>query len=382
MKLLKVFIGIVLAFLLIFLVLRLIWSFGPKTPIQLLLLDKTVVDYEWIEHRSFSWILKHNRYVKPDEEFYSFKEDYYGFIPRRPKRARNYDINRIKITEIENLLSTYSILYIIDAQGVYYNEWYKGGLKSRNKTSVIYGGMGQNDYLLLKGFVEEGKPVICEYNIFGAPTSDLYRRKVEETIDIWWTDWSGKYYNSLNDSRKTDIPEWIITEYKNRNEGEWPYKEAGIILTKGKEDFIVLEEGTHLENSALKLVTDDKYSTTYSLPREIDFTKSFEIVQPGTTNSILANFVLTVNSEGQELLDARRLPSEFPAILINNKKPTYYFAGDFAQNNIAMSSASLVWGKKIGNILGGSSKDFFWQYYEPLISGLLESFRKVEEVEN
>ncbi|MBN1185121.1 MAG: hypothetical protein JXB49_22735 [Bacteroidales bacterium] len=373
MKILKTLVVIILLLLLAVVSLRVIWGVKAKQQISLLLLDKTVLNYHYEEHKSFNWVLKYNKYYKENNEPYSYKEDYFGFIPKKPEAERNYDLHRIKITEIDQLASKYDILYVIDARGVYFNEWYTG-LQSKNNASLIYGGITQNDYLLIKKFFEESKPMICEYQIFESPTSDLYRRKTEEVLDIQWTEWTGRYFTSLEETKHSEVPGWLIKEYKNRNGGKWPFKNPGVILIKGHEDFVVLEEGTHLNNSTPVIKCTEEFAKAYSLPAEVDFTNLFEIVNSGNSNTNLASFVLDVNNEGLEALRARELGSEFPAIIINNVRPAFYFAGNFSKNDVNMYYSSIAGGEKLGALFSGKKSVFFWKFYNPLMKSILYSF--------
>ena len=373
MKKLKTLAIIVLVLIFAVVLLKVIWGGWSKQQVKLLLLDKTVLNYDYDEHKSFYWILKYNKYYKENNKPYSYKQDYFGFIPQKPEKNQNYEINRIKITEIDNLATKYDILYVIDARGVYFNEWYKG-IYSKNKKSLIYGGISQNDYLLIKKFIEDSKPTICEYQLFESPTSGLYRRKTEEVLDVHWSGWTGKYFKSLEDSKHTEVPGWLINEYKNRNGGKWPFTKDGIILIKGNEDFIVLENGTHLNHNMPILESSNDFAQSYSLPAEIDFDRWFEIVSAGNSNTTKASFKLNVNDDGLEALSARELDTLFPAIIINNVKPSFYFAGDFSENHVNMFFSGIADGEKLGDLFSGKQSDFFWDYYNPLMKGIIKSF--------
>jgi len=74
---------------LLILVSFLLWFFKPKKELNVFLLDKTVPTKERNEHKSFHWVLNHNRYVKPDKERYKLKEDYYGFFPTNPENSNS-----------------------------------------------------------------------------------------------------------------------------------------------------------------------------------------------------------------------------------------------------------------------------------------------------
>ena len=125
------------------------WTFQGKESVQILILDKTVPTLERHKHRSFNWILNHEKYVKANNRRYLYKKDYYGFFPLKPLRNRQYDIKRIRLGEIINMAEEYDGAYFTDTYGVYFNDWYQGINKNR-RSRKIYGGLLNNDYLLFK----------------------------------------------------------------------------------------------------------------------------------------------------------------------------------------------------------------------------------------
>ncbi len=77
----KVFL-FVLALLLVVPAISLVkWVIQPKVPLQIMILNKTVPSLERHKHRSFHWVLNHEKFVKQDEKPYSFVKDYFGFVP-------------------------------------------------------------------------------------------------------------------------------------------------------------------------------------------------------------------------------------------------------------------------------------------------------------
>ncbi|MCK7533125.1 MAG: hypothetical protein MZV63_19850 [Marinilabiliales bacterium] len=58
------------------------WSFQEKKPIDIVILDKTVPTLERLNHKSFTWILNNERFVKKDNnKSYSFKKIIMDFHP-------------------------------------------------------------------------------------------------------------------------------------------------------------------------------------------------------------------------------------------------------------------------------------------------------------
>jgi hypothetical protein len=58
------------------------WAFQEKKPMNILVLNKTVPTLDRVTHRSLFWILKNERFVdKEKKSSYSYRSDYYGFLP-------------------------------------------------------------------------------------------------------------------------------------------------------------------------------------------------------------------------------------------------------------------------------------------------------------
>ena len=54
------------------------WNFQAKKPIDIILVDKTVPTLERDHHKSFSWILMNERFVKKENKrSYSYIKDYF-----------------------------------------------------------------------------------------------------------------------------------------------------------------------------------------------------------------------------------------------------------------------------------------------------------------
>lgn len=87
-----------------------------------------------------------------------------------------YDIARVRLSEIINLAEQNDVIYLTDTYGVYFNDWYRGINRSR-RSRMIYGGLNNSDYLLLKEMCDRNKLVIAEYNTLGHPTPPLERIK-------------------------------------------------------------------------------------------------------------------------------------------------------------------------------------------------------------
>jgi hypothetical protein len=368
---------IILAIIIALPVINLIrWTFQAKKPMNIVLVDKTVPTLEREHHRSFSWILTNQRFVKKESgSSYSFRKDYYGFFPQRPLRDHKWDRNDYRLTDVIELAKKSDAVYFADTYGVFFNDWFRGINKSR-KSRKLYGGLNNTDYLLIKEMKDRNKLIVLEYNSFEYPTAEFESFRTQEKLGITFSGWTGKYFSTL-DSTGPDFPIWMTTMYRKEYKKPWTFKKAGIVILKEK-DIIVLEEGTHLKNPMPHIITDAAYCTKYGVDASVAFDKWFDIIDP-QQNNIVSKFKIETTSIGDTLLSVNSLLNEFPAVI---QEPTgqrvYYFSGDFANSDMPFWTSRFL-GLNIVKPLLYSDKPedtrrFFWLYYKPLINGIFTEY--------
>ena len=368
---------IILAVLLILPVINLLqWTFMEKKPIDIIIVDKTVPSINREKHKSFDWILTNDRFVKKDKrKSYSFRKDYYGFIPTRPLKKKLWDRNEYRLADLKDLPEKADAIYITDTYGVFFNEWYQAFSQTR-RTRKIYGGLNNNDNLLIKEMKDRNKLVLMEYNTFDYPTADYESFRAQERLGIKFTGWTGKYFASL-DSTSRDFPVWLTTMYRKQYQKPWTFKKEGIVLLQERA-VIVLEQGTHLVKPIPDIVTEPSASASWNLPEMISFDQWFDIVNP-MANNVLSKFIIATTSEGDSLLAGNSLDNEFPAVIQEPlEKRTYYFSGDFAHNDIPYCTARFKGIDKLKGLLYSKKPNdprrFFWLYYKPLIEGIFNEY--------
>jgi len=352
------------------------WTFQPKKPLKVLILDKTVPTLERDKHRSFNWILNHNKYVKTNKRRYSYKKDYMGFYPLRPLREKQWDRKVIRLSEVLNLADSLDVLYYTDTYGVYFNDWYKGLSKNR-RSRLIDGGLKSNDYLLLKEMKDRNKLILAEYNILDYPTSPLDRNKTETLFGIHWTEWTGKYFESLDILKNPDFPPWIVSLYEKQYRKDWSFKNSGIVLVKGNR-VVVLENETHLEIEVPYIYTTTYGQEKFDLPYKVNFPYWFEVIESGE-NNVIANFKIHSNEVGDSILYSNMIRKIFPAIIEQpGENNCYYFTGDFTYNPVNNKTAYFKGIEKLEFLLvndaPGNGTRFYWSYYKPLITGILDRY--------
>jgi hypothetical protein len=352
------------------------WSAQAKKPLDVIIVDKTVPTLEREHHKSFSWILTNDRFVdKEKNASYSYTKDYFGFYPQRPIRDKKWDRNDYRLTDVISLAEKNDAIYFTDTYGVFFNDWFRGINKSR-KSRKIYGGLNNNDFLLLKEMKDRNKLIIMEYNCFDYPTAQFESVRTQEKLGITFTGWTGKYFSSL-DTNQVDFPIWMTSMYRKQYGRSWSFSKPGIVILKEK-DIVVLEQGKDLKSAMPLIETDSAYASKYGVIPSVAFDQWFDIIIP-LENTIISKFRLDTTPLGDTLLSTNSLFREFPAVVQDPvAQRIFYFSGDFATYDVPFWTARFKGVEKLKGILFSDKPEdtrrFFWLYYKPLINGIFTDY--------
>jgi hypothetical protein len=356
------------------------WTVQTKKVMNVMILDKTVPTLNRDHHRSLVWILTNGRFVKKNRQSYSYTKDYFGFFPTKPVRDAGWSQIPLKFQEVFTMVEKYDALYFADTYGVYFNDWFKGISTSR-WTKKIYGGLNNSDYIHFVEMHKKNKLCILEYNTFDYPTYELDRYKTKKLLGIENAGWTGKYFASLDTMSKEngEFPIWMTSMYRKEYRKPWTFTKPGIVFVK-ERDIIVLEEGTHLKSALPLITTDSTYRMNYGIKDNVAFQGWFDVIDPLKTK-VISNFNLETTALGDTLLYENFLTKQFPAVITDTiNQRTYYFAGDFATNNVHMLTARFKGIEKLKGILYSDkpddSRNFFWYYYKPLLNGIFGDYYK------
>jgi hypothetical protein len=379
MKTLRTIIVILVILLLIPVGSWIIWNVKSSKQMDILVMDKTVLDLEKKAHRSIFWLLLNEKYVKNDNKVYRMEKDYYGFHPIKPLKSRKYEVLRIRLDQIEELADEYDMAYYSDTYGVFFNEWYRRPT-AQDKGTLIEGGLNNNDYLFIRSLQERGKLLIAEYNFLAPPTIGLVRNKTEELLGIKWTNWTGTYVRDLDPEKSKDLPGWVVNIYEKRHNGDWPFTGPGIILVnEPAQHVVVLEADKHLEMTVPEIQTTEYGHQHYNLPETVHYPFWFDITDE-QSNYTVAEYKININLEGKALLDQYNLSSRFPAVIeASSGAPFYYLAGDFSVYPVGMWTAKLQGIRTFENLFYNerehSTAKFYWTYYVPFMSQVLSDYQ-------
>ncbi len=352
------------------------WHFQDKKSLNVYILDKTVLDHKYAEHKSFTWILNYNRITKPDGSYYSSSKDYYGFVPEKLSEPKKYSIRSLRLYEILSFSDDIDMLYYTDSYGVTHEDWHNRPPEKLH-SSVLYGGINQNDYLLLAEMRRKNKLIISEFNMLGSPTSELIRNKTENLFDFYWTGWTGCYFKSLN-VVNPNLPKWVVKLYEEKNKKAWAFNGQGIILIHEAGDIVILENKKHLNYPCPRIIASAEAREKYKLPDYQNYSFWFDIINPGKVNTTVADYKIDLTTEGKKLLNDAAIPLVFPAVIEHTKNyKFYYFAGDFSDRKILFASSRFKGAASIAKMFSlknsYSKNSFFWRFYMPLVENIMEN---------
>ncbi|HXS38440.1 MAG TPA: hypothetical protein VN721_17185 [Flavipsychrobacter sp.] len=357
------------------------WCLTPKKKLVVAIIDKTVLTPDGQEHVSLTWILNHEKFTKNKTELYKVSRDYFGFFPFANEKYRIKGLERFSNDQLNQLSNDADLVYITDAYGVYRNEW----LSQKNNTErsgMIYGGLSEQDINFLSDIKAKHKLILTEFNSIGSPTSDDIRDKFEQLFSLHWTGWTGRFFESLDTNINTELPRWLINDYKRENGGKWPFTKEGIAFVNNKDQVVVLEKDTHLTQPIPKIITSEAAARAYNLPEQINYPFWFDVLTTDTSvNKILSHFQIDFNNAGKAELVKYGIPLTFPAVQmhIGDDYQFAYFSADFSDNPLDISS-SYFKGAEYFKFLFYNHLDhidrrkFFWFYYRPLITKILDDY--------
>jgi len=359
----------------------LIWLIKPVKPIDILIIDKTVLFNTGPEHRSFNWILTHHKYSKPDRKLYKVKSDYLGFFPiERGVAWYKTDLDSFSNQKLDSLADALDMIYMTDMYGIYANEWYLDTILWKERSQRIYGGMSENDLYLLKRLKSQQKLLLTEFNYYHHPTPYYIRKQAGDLINIKWTGWIGRYFDPLIPGVNEELPMWVVNNYLKQHGGEWPFSKAGIVFAREDDWIEILEDSTHL-NVKIPYIYTGKYGQKkYRMIKKVHYPFWFDISLPlNDSNLVVSTFRVEPNLKGDSILRRFNIPSEFPAVMESTgPSPYYYFGADFSDNPIMMRSAYFAGSGWFDfffyddNLLKRTK--FFYELYRPLLRKIMRDY--------
>lgn len=355
----------------------LFWWIQEDKPLKILIYDMTVPFEERDEHKSLSWVLINQKYTR-SSQLNKLNSDYKGFFPQSDFKFVTKDFSKLTKEEVYQAADSLDMVYYTDTYGVYTNEWY-GSMMINERSSKIYGGLHDNDLLLLQRLKDTGKLILAEFNFLASPTARDLRLQAEKLLDVKWTGWVGRYYDPLDTLINEDIPLWARKLYKAQYGKAWDFHRPGILFVHEDSRIVILEMDNTLSEEVPWIYTSQYGVQRYGLPEEITYPYWFDILESGESNRIVSKYKIYTNENGQKLLKEHGIPDVFPCVIENKENNYYYFAGDFCDNPIFIESAKysgLQYYNKFFydkyNFINRTP--FFWNYFRPMVTNILDEY--------
>ncbi|MDQ1910171.1 hypothetical protein RAC89_06620 [Paenibacillus sp. GD4] len=370
--------GWVAGFLLLLSVLSIpvfVWALQPSHLLNVAILDKTVPDTTFREHKGLMWLLNHMKYVKHDKTAYTVEKDYYGYVPEPEGHS---------IRELD-LSNDYDLLYIADTYGVYKDD-ISGVIEHGNRSNKIYGGLQASDIDQVKNALFKGTTLIAEFNTFGSPTDPEAKKALYEILGLRWSGWIGRFFPEL--SGGGELPEWAKSNYEHQTGTKWSFAGPGFVFVSEQDQIIVLEEGkdTGKSGNVFRLTEEGEAFVGSSLKARYNYW--FDVIEPEDSKEVLAYYQLDVTDAGEDKLREQGLPSTFPAVIRHDTGiyRAYYFAGDYADNNEVPGFYKASWLDSIFRAVswdsGKSEQSFYWRAYLPLMKRIFKEATDLREQPN
>ncbi len=353
-----IYIGVVTLFLL-FTSPFWLWQLKSSQELNVLIMNKTVPDESYREHKGLVWLLNHLKLRKSGNVAYDLKDDYIGFVPGNKAEET-------QVREMPEDLSPYDLIYLADSYGVYE--------ENTDSAKLLYGGMTTAEVQEIKSsLIKNHQTLIAEFNTFGSPTEQQAREQFYELFNIRWTGWMGRYFHDLHSS---DVPAWLKNNYENQYGKPFQFEGKGLTFVN-EEDQVVVLTATELQQSQPIFKLTEIGSTIYSIDKDIQYNDWFDVVEAFEEKEVQANFKFSLTEAGEKILKDNRIPLAFPAVIHHDTGTydSYYFAGDFAAQDKVPSLyqiSGLSWYQKLFAFENkGRTDPFYWKAYVPMMSEIL-----------
>jgi hypothetical protein len=335
-----------------------LWAIKDSNPLQVLILDKTVPDETYREHKGLVWLLNNEKYVNDENEPYSLKDDYFGFIPKGN--------HQFLIKELPKQLSQYDVIYLADQYGVYEEEFYNENQMGK-RSKILYGGLKLAELEQIENtlFQDKGKTLIAEFNTFASPTTNDVRMKISNLLNVKWRGWIGRYFPNL---ASEEVPIWVKDQYA----GKWNFNGGGLIFVN-EDDYVYVAQEKDLTQKGVPIHFTKNGDNYFKQNLNSVYDYWFDILDANSDEEILANFHLPVNEKTMKELKELGIPETFPAITHheNVQFQSFYFSGDFADEtevpSIYQTRGLSQWKRTV------SERDsFYWKTYVPMMKYILK----------
>lgn len=351
-------ISILLIVLFVFLSPFILWQFKPTQPLQVLMMNKTVVNEDYNGHQGLVWLLNHEKYRKKEDGKPYQSTDYVGFDP--------FTQQEIPLPED---LSAYDILYLADTYGVYEDG---NDFPLQHPSKLIYGGLTMEEVDRIEhSLYEEHQTLVVEFNSFGSPTKPEVSQKLQQLLNIESTGWLGKFFSDLSQDQ---VPQWIQEMYEKQYDEDFPFQEAGLIFVHEAGEIILLPR-TLNQDDYVYLQWNERAQQLFGVKGRQQYHGWFDLIEVNHSKDSLGTYDMLLSDEERALLAAKGLPEKMTAATFyqHASYDSFYLTGNFGNETPQFYQGYGIrqW-KQYARVKNRMQEDeLFWLGYIPLMQTIL-----------
>lgn len=354
------------------------WVVFPEKQLEIMVIDKTVPNKSYQEHQSIFWTIEHLKFTRKSGDYMTAKENYFGFFPDGSETHGTVsDFSGWSEKQIQEKVNELDVLYLADTYGVYAEDF---SMESKQGISTkIYGGLERGDISLLRECLAQKKTIIAEFNTMASPTRPGIRAEFENLMGLKWTGWIARYFDEMDTTVNHDLPQWLVQQYVDQHENTWVPNGPGLVFVHENGQVEVFSNDIDYERETPMIRTQQFNQHGFKLPELVPYPDWFDIILIEREYQVISYYDISPTTQGQQKLRDMGLPRFFPAAVVRDlgEGQHYYFAGDFADLRSSMGSARFeglpVFWRGFYLVTDYTDRrGFFWNYYYPLLSQVLE----------
>ncbi|MGG4489936.1 hypothetical protein [Metabacillus idriensis] len=255
-----------------------LWRMEQSEELNVLIIDKTVVDDSYREHKGIVWLLNTMKKTQDNGKVYDAAKDYSGYLPKE-KKGR----------EIPDSLSSYQLIYLADTYGVFTGD---SDQSEKGENRLIYGGMKlEETEKLLDSVKKNSQSIVAEFNTFASPTKNEAREKLEELFHLHWTGWTGRYYLDLNSE---EVPDWLKKNYETSTKQDYSFSGPGLVFVHESEEVMIFTK-KDFEDHPVTFSFTEKGKKLFQLNESVRYNYWFDVIEPRNEEEVLADYNLSLN---------------------------------------------------------------------------------------
>lgn len=361
-----------------------LWMIKPEISLDILVVDKTVPNVEFREHKSLFWIFDHLKIRKSNGEPYVKETDYLGYFPNgKEDFGSSKDLRGKSADQIGELVSKLDLIYLADTYGVYENDFKE--VEEGGANPLIYGGLRASEVELISSAKEQKKTLIAEYNTMASPTSPLVRAEFERLMGVKWTGWIARFFDELDSVQNTELPKWLLSQYVEQHEN-YDLTGPGIIFVKDSGEIEAFLFGRDFTNTTPMIKTQKLNKAGYKLPEQVPYPDWFDIVLVERDYQVISYFDIAPTVDGGQRLRSMGLPRFFPASVVRtiDGSKQFYFSGNYTDFGGSLGTPQFqglpfFWRGLYVATDFSTRNGFFWNYFYPLMSQILDEEKKLKK---